>query len=465
MKYRKEIDGLRAVAVLAVISFHGEFVIFKGGYVGVDIFFVISGFLITTILMNDLKSGELSILDFYERRARRILPALMFVLGCTVLLSWVCMFPDQIENLSKTLIATLFYSSNFMFWQTAGYYTVGAQEMPLLHTWSLSVEEQYYLVFPFILAFLWRKKRGWLVLSLIFVGVASFTLSEWGWRHSSVANFYLIPSRAWELLLGSLAAIYHLRSVDNSSKLIDNTIATIGLLMVLSPIFLFNKSTPNPSYYTLIPTLGTVAVILYANSGTLVNRILSLKLLVGVGLISYSAYLWHYPIYAFSRILSIEKPSLEQSVLSGVGALTLGYLSWKFIEKPFRDKQTIPLRTLLIWIGTSTTILLFIGISGYASSGYKNLYLNKDGQKFLAEYTGRKDSHIPYRYECNFYFTNTIQTDCLYQKKEKKKVTLVWGGLPCPGFNCWTAGTIFRPTFFCPTYHLWLRPRNRDYRS
>ncbi len=206
MQYRAEIDGLRAIAVLPVIFFHAGFEWFRGGFLGVDVFFVISGFLITSILIADLEKQQFGIMYFYERRARRLLPALFFMLLICLPFSWYWMIPSQLEDFSKSLIAVLFFSSNILFWRESGYFESASDENPLLHTWSLAVEEQYYLLFPLWLAFTWRFGRSHAFRGVVLLGVISLILSEWGWRNSPSANFYLAPTRAWELLAGSTVA-------------------------------------------------------------------------------------------------------------------------------------------------------------------------------------------------------------------------------------------------------------------
>ena len=206
MQYRAEIDGLRALAVVPVILFHAGVEPLSGGYVGVDIFFVISGYLITTLLIEEAERGELSIINFYERRARRILPALFLVMFASLIMSWLWMQPDQMVEFFHSLIAVSTFSSNFLFWMETGYFSPSAEAKPLLHTWSLAVEEQYYLFFPLFISLFWRAGRR-VILGLILFGIlVSLLLSEWGWRNAPTANFYLAPSRFWELLAGSAAA-------------------------------------------------------------------------------------------------------------------------------------------------------------------------------------------------------------------------------------------------------------------
>ncbi|WP_082890467.1 acyltransferase family protein [Halotalea alkalilenta] len=335
MKYRREIDGLRAIAVLPVIFFHAGFNIFSGGYVGVDVFFVISGFLITTIILSDLDQGKFSIKTFYERRARRILPVLFFVLICCIPFAWMWMVPSQFKDFSQAIIAVSFFVSNILFWQKADYFAPDAEENPLLHTWSLAVEEQFYIFFPLLLIMLWRFDRRSIFYVIVILSGLSLMLSEWGWRNHSDANFYLLPTRAWELGAGAICAfLSHGRSLRN-----NNILSSLGFVFILISIFLYDATTPFPSLYALLPVSGACLIILYASPTTWVGRLLSTRVLVGVGLISYSAYLWHQPIFAFSRIRSLTHPSELIMLALTAMVIALAYFSWRYIEQPFRKKQ------------------------------------------------------------------------------------------------------------------------------
>lgn len=332
MKYRREIDGLRAVAVLPVILFHAGFTVFSGGYVGVDVFFVISGFLITTILLGELEAGDYSIARFYERRARRILPALFLVLACASVAAWAIMLPSQLDEFGRSLISVVLFVSNVFFWKESDYFAPAAELSPLLHTWSLAVEEQFYIVFPIMLALVWRFGRRsafWLVAAM---SVASLLMAQWASVAKPTANFFLIPTRAWELGAGSICAfLLHGRAPRPSAAL-----STLGLALVAVPIFVYDATTPFPSVWALAPVGGTALIILFGAAGTPVGRLLSTAPFVGIGLISYSAYLWHQPLFAFARLSSTVAPSLQ--VMGGLALLTLvlAWASWRFVEQPFR---------------------------------------------------------------------------------------------------------------------------------
>ena len=368
MRYRPEIDGLRSIAVVPVILFHAGLSAFSGGYVGVDIFFVISGYLITHIITEDLQKEHFSILEFYERRARRILPALFLVVGICIPFGWIWMLPLQFKDFSQSIVATVLFSSNFHFWLEENYFDTGAGEKPLLHTWSLAVEEQYYVLFPFVLALLWRFKRQQITWLIFGAAIASLVACEWGWRNVPTANFYLALFRAWELLAGSLCALVILRGQHRAS----NLLSLLGLSMTLIPVFLFDVRTPFPSLYALVPVLGTVLIILYGTTDTWTARFLSAPLLVGIGLISYSAYLWHQPLFAFARMRSIFEPSPWIILLLALASFVLAYLSWRFVEKPFRKGPDSCITSRKAVFATSAfvgAVLLGIGAYGHLLNG------------------------------------------------------------------------------------------------
>lgn len=345
MKYRAEIDGLRAIAVLPVIFFHAGFETFSGGYIGVDVFFVISGYLISTIIFTQTAQGNFSIAQFYENRARRILPALFFIMLCCLPFAWAWMNLFQWYEFSRSLIWTSFFGSNIFFWQHSGYFASASEMKPLLHTWSLAVEEQYYLVFPLLVMLLWKLGKRTLFIVLMAIGLYSFYYCVKTAMTDPSANFFLTLSRIWELLIGSLcAAIVIARAKRNhitSKKWIAEVLGIIGLMLILGPVYYFDQTTPFPSAYTLLPTVGTALIILWAAQDTAVGKILSHRSLVFIGLISYSAYLWHQPIFAFARIRLIEEPSTLVMLALSILGLVLAYLTWKFIEQPFRTKKQL----------------------------------------------------------------------------------------------------------------------------
>jgi peptidoglycan/LPS O-acetylase OafA/YrhL len=374
MQYRAEIDGLRALAVLPVILFHAGFEWFSGGFIGVDVFFVISGYLITTIIISEIAEGKFSIVTFYERRARRILPALFFVMLICIPFAWMWMLPDALENFGQSLVSTSLFSNNFLLMNTSGYWDLASEYKPLMHTWSLAVEEQYYIIFPIFLMFAWRFGKNKIIWSILFISLISFTLSEYGWRQNSITNFYYSPSRAWELLAGSIAAFFsYQKGVKN-----NNTLAFLGLMTILYSIFTFDEEMPFPSAFTLAPVLGSLLIILYADNKTFTAKILSTKILVGVGLISYSLYLWHQPIFAFARIYKQDQITDFYSYIFLFLTIFLAFLTWKYIETPFRNKTHFSSFKIFSLSVFMMIFFISIGLYFHTSNGAPNRIFTLD---------------------------------------------------------------------------------------
>ena len=362
MRYRAEIDGLRAVAVLPVILFHAGFQQFSGGYVGVDVFFVISGYLITSIILVEKQAGTFSLINFYERRMRRILPALFFVMLACIPFAWLWLTPNNFRYFSQSVLSVTVFLSNVYFWLRSGYFDLASEFKPLLHTWSLAVEEQYYLVFPLFILLMWKLGRGWIFGLLVIFFAGSLALAEWSAYNNTSANFYLAPMRAWELALGSFTALYFTgRWFPSISDSTHQILSGTGILLIAFAVFTFTKNTPFPGLYALVPTVGTVLVILFTTPKTIVGAILGSKILVGIGLISYSAYLWHQPLLAFARNRLGTGLSLE--ILMGLCLATMGlaYLSWRFIEQPFRSRDRIARKQLFILAFCSTVAFGLFG--------------------------------------------------------------------------------------------------------
>ena len=301
MKYRGEIDGLRTLAVVPVILFHAGIAPFGGGFIGVDVFFVISGYLISTIIINELDEGRFSILRFYERRARRILPALFFVMLACVPFAWFWLMPRDLRDFAESLTAVTFFVSNFLFWMEAGYFETTAELKPLLHTWSLAVEEQYYIIFPVLMMILMPLGQRVVMISLVVLFIASLILSQWGIYNRPSATFFLLPARGWELLVGVFAAIYLRKNPDFTRTTQADLLSIAGLILIVVPIFIYTHDTPFPGAYALPATIGTGLIILFARKGTIANKLLATRPMVAIGLVSYSAYLWHQPVFAFFK--------------------------------------------------------------------------------------------------------------------------------------------------------------------
>ncbi len=369
MKYRAEIDGLRALAVMPVILFHAGIDLFRGGFVGVDVFFVISGYLITTILIEDIENKNFSIVNFYERRARRLLPALFVVMFFCIPFAWMYMLPWQMKDFSRSLVAVSLFVSNFLFWRESGYFDTAAEEKPFLHTWSLAVEEQYYLIFPILLLLVWRFGKNRMIWFIILIALSSLALSEYGWRRSPTANFFFSLTRAWEFLFGSIAAFF----VQKRGVHENNYLSLIGLIAIVLAIFVFDETTPVPSIYTLLPVVGVVLVVLFAGKKTIVAKFLSIKLFVGIGLISYSAYLWHQPLFAFARIRSIEHPDIFLMTVLVLLSFVLAWFSWRYVEYPFRNKTIISRNFIFSLTIVGMCFFTVIGLIGDKSNGFERM--------------------------------------------------------------------------------------------
>ncbi|MAO90895.1 MAG: acyltransferase [Rhodospirillaceae bacterium] len=419
MNYRPEIDGLRAIAVLSVIFFHAGFSGFSGGYVGVDVFFVISGYLITSILLKDIRTAQFSLIKFYDRRVRRIIPALFLVMGVTIPFAWMWMSPEQLRDHSQNLTATTLFLSNILFYLKMGYFAQAGELVPLLHTWSLAIEEQYYLFFPILMALLLRGRSlkaltvGILIAFLASLYIAVFGLdlnfssdgkNQFLERLNFLPNsFFLTFGRVWELMVGALIALWIPSPRSNTFSSIGSF---CGLLAVIGSVFLFDESTPMPGLFTLIPVLGTAALIACTSSTSLVGRCLSARPFVSIGLISYSAYLWHQPVFAFARLRSLNEPSLWMMVGLCVLALVLGWASWRYVETPFRKKGLVKTRTVFVASAVTGAVLFVVGLTGYIAKGFPARF--SDVQEQIAPpqtnmETACKDNwHYPYGKETRF---------------------------------------------------------------
>ncbi|MDA8791587.1 acyltransferase, partial [Candidatus Pelagibacter bacterium] len=316
--YRPEIDGLRAIAVAAVIIYHAQikffgYQFFQGGFIGVDIFFVISGYLITSIIFKELLvRGSFSFKLFYERRVRRILPVLLFVMLISLPFAWLYLFPSGIIDFSKSVLYSIGFSSNFYFHSSGQEYgDLGGLFKPFLHTWSLSVEEQYYIIFPIIILAVFKYIKKYLIYILIIGFIISLLLADWTSKNNSSISFYFLYTRIWELLAGSLLAYFESKIGHRSKhKTLNLILPLIGLILVGFSFLFFYDGVHHPSFYTLLPIIGVCLIIWFSSENELITKILSTKLFVGVGLISYSLYLWHYPIFSFVKISGVVSGSI-----------------------------------------------------------------------------------------------------------------------------------------------------------
>ncbi|WP_368655537.1 acyltransferase family protein [Castellaniella ginsengisoli] len=401
LKYRPEIDGLRAIAVLSVILFHAGVPGLSGGFVGVDVFFVISGYLITGILLRELNAGTFSLVTFYERRARRILPALFLVLLVCIPFGWLLMDPYAFWRLGQGLMAVTVFVSNILFWRTTDYFAA-TLENPLLHTWSLGVEEQFYIFFPLFLWLVWRYARAWLWLSILSVAVASLAISQWGVQTGRlVAAFYLIPSRAFELLLGALVALAAFRGrIPNLSVWFAESLAWIGLGAVVWAVVMFSGGTPFPGWHALVPSLGTALILAFVRTDGVLGRVLSWRVMVGLGLISYSAYLWHQPVFAFVHIAGWS-PGLGASLGLVVVSLLLAWVSWRYVERPFRDRAWISRSAMFQWSGALSVSMLGVGACLIATQGVSSRYTAEEMAWWRYADIGLQSSYVVERFDAH----------------------------------------------------------------
>jgi len=429
MKYRREVDGLRALAVLPVILYHAGFSGFSGGFVGVDIFFVISGYLITFIIAADLQNNSFSLADFYERRARRILPALFLVMFACLPLAWLCMFPSDMVFFAKGLVSVAAFSSNIYFWiNTGNYFSPAADLEPLLHTWSLAVEEQYYVLFPLLLMFLWRFKRRLIVPALVIIAIASLAAAQWGSIHKPGATFFLLPTRMWELLIGALAAFYHANGYRQRNSELGGA---LGLLLILFSVFAFNAQTPFPSVFALAPTIGAVLILLFCSEQTIVGKLLGSHPVAGLGLISYSAYLWHQPLFAFVRNRSVYGTTQLMMASLCLLTLVLAYLTWRFVETPFRDRKLFTRRQIFVAGASISALFASVGLAGYHTGGFESLYQASlsPTQKVVYSYRDMPMYEIWREFKCDLGPAQTFRDyapEC--QAPDGNKPTLlIWG--------------------------------------
>lgn len=429
MQYRPEIDGLRALAVLPVILFHAGFSTFSGGYVGVDIFFVISGYLISTIIISDLKRDNFSLLDFYERRARRLLPALFLIILVSLPFAWFLMLPNDLVDFSKSLIAASTFSSNILFWLQTDYFAQPAELVPLLHTWSLAVEEQFYLFFPLFLIYVWRFGLKTIISLLSLIFIVSLILAIWATTVSTneqinSASFYLLPTRGWELLIGVFIGFYFQNREPSKNYFLNETLSILGFFLIIYSIFFFDKTIPAPSSYTLIPTIGAALLILFTFRGTFIHKILTLKFFTWIGLISYSAYLWHFPILAITKYNSFSEVS--DITILGLCMLSMffAYLSWRFVERPFRDRSKFSKNTIFSLSFSVLILIAIIGFLGVKTDGLKGQKLppNLEWQSLYEKFNS-----LPR--PCNL-----VQTDypegtlgCIFGDVESTKSIMLYG--------------------------------------
>jgi len=431
INYRPEIDGLRAIAVIAVILYHAQInffenIFFSGGFIGVDIFFVISGYLITSLIIKELfQTNKFSFTYFYERRFRRLIPVLFFVMLASLPLGWSLLLPTSFVEFAKSIISSIAFGSNFFFYFSEIQYAAEDSFLkPFLHTWSLSVEEQFYIIFPILFMLLFKYFRKNIFYIIIIFIIISFLFANATSLSNQSLSFYILPTRGWELLSGSLLAyLEYTKGKDTSKRIIKDLLTITGLVLIILSFLYFTDDTLHPSYFTIVPILGVCIIIWFADNSTLVGKILSTKIFVGLGLISYSLYLWHYPSFAFARIAE-NFETLESKILIIFLTIILSIFSFFLIEKPCRNKS---------FSFKKIFYSFFMGMILIAI--YCNWVINKDGfierEKFLKSFNVKFDNYIldPRYYLKNHHFhfeTNYIPSN--FQKSEnnlKTKVLIV----------------------------------------
>ncbi len=380
--YRPEVDGLRAIAVLSVIIYHAEFLLFggkflQGGYLGVDIFFVISGYLITKIIVGEIYStGSFNILNFYDRRARRIGPMLFLVMLASFPFAWFLLLPTALEEFAGSILSSILFVSNFFFYfSTTEYGAESSLLKPFLHTWSLSVEEQFYLIFPLLVLAVHRLFKDKLASVLLAFMLLSLYFSEVMSSRNFDLNFYLPFSRFWELGAGSMLAILELRFPRDTRKrgIADELLPVVGMFLVIVSILQFDSNTFHPGYITLIPIVGVSLVIYFSTTEDLVGKVLGNKYMVYIGLLSYSAYLWHFPLFAYARIFAQKIDNVDKTVLI-VATLILAWLSYKFFETPLRLKAKVGNKKFYVALALMLSVVVGMCLLVFKNNGFENRF-------------------------------------------------------------------------------------------
>ncbi len=385
-KYRPDIDGLRAVAIIPVVLFHAYPAILPGGFVGVDIFFVISGFLISSIIFKGLRREDFSFLGFYANRVKRIFPALVLVLGVCFVFGWFALLPDEYRQLGKHIAGGAGYIENFVLRREAGYFDTKSDLKPLMHLWSLGIEEQFYLTYPFLLWLVWRLRSNLLAL-LVPLAAASFALNIWRVHSDPVGTFFLPQTRFWELFAGGTLAYLQVFTEEVRARLpghwarlpsyffatelprmraaiVSNVLSTLGMFLVGLAIFRLHDQNAFPGWWALFPVCGASLLILAGPAAWINRRVLSSSVAVFVGLISYPLYLWHWPLLSFPQIIQNGEVSSITRICAIILALVLSWATWRFVENPIRFGRRI-------WIKTAALALTSVVVGGLGYAAYR----------------------------------------------------------------------------------------------
>ncbi|WP_197063503.1 acyltransferase family protein [Novosphingobium malaysiense] len=420
--YRPDIDGLRAIAVLSVLLFHLDHAILPGGFAGVDVFFVISGYLITTIISREIAEGGFTILGFYERRLRRIYPALLAVLLAVSIVGMAIFTPDDLRDLGAAIVASIAFSSNLLFWHQTDYFATPAEMKPLLHTWSLAVEEQFYIGFPPLLLLLNKWARDHVKQAVLVVLGISFACScLWAFIDPS-GNYYLPHTRAWELMIGSVLALDIVPRIRDGMT--AQIVAAAGILALMVPFFLLDENAAFPAWNAIATTVGTAAIIHAGrNRRTLVGRVLSVRPMVGIGLISYSLYLVHWPIISFTQYMLLREPTLAEKVAIFAASIALGWASWRFVERPFRSRRRFSRKFIFSSAFAGSSVFGLVGLAAFATQGLPQRFGD------LSMQLARDDQQTVNTKGCFLKegFENWRGKECFLTTEGDGPTTLLWG--------------------------------------
>jgi peptidoglycan/LPS O-acetylase OafA/YrhL len=447
-KYRADIDGLRAIAVLSVVGFHAFPNWFKGGFIGVDIFFVISGFLISTIIFGNLERDSFSFVEFYSRRIKRIFPALLLVLIASFSFSfgWFQLLAEEYKQLGKHIVGGAGFVSNLILWGESGYFDNAAETKPLLHLWSLAIEEQFYILWPLLLAFVWKRKWSFLTITAI-IALISFSLNIYAINGNPTAAFYSPLTRFWELMIGGLLAYIALHR-PNLNKKYKNAQSLLGLITLLLGLLVINRESAFPGWWALLPTFGAFFIISAGPDALLNKKILANKVLVWVGLISYPLYLWHWPLLSYIRIVELGTPTRSMRIFVVFISILLAWLTYRLIERPIRfgkQGKTITLSLLVLMVSVG-----FMGNLCYRQGGFNGTGFRAPEKLEFSEYFDNSLSQQKYfqvneiakkyRFECEFYDIEKfrdgkatrlprteIDKSCFERNSAFQNAVLIWG--------------------------------------
>jgi peptidoglycan/LPS O-acetylase OafA/YrhL len=429
-EYRKEIDGLRGIAVIAIIFYHSQITVqgyhlFRGGFIGVDIFFVISGYLITSIIFKNLVVGTFSFRRFCEKRIRRILPLLIFVILITFPFAWLYLYPGDFISYSKSSITSLSFSSNLFYHYSENVFgSIESLYKPLFHTWSLSILVQFYILFTIIFFLIFRFFKKFVIFFLILGFIISLGLAHSLSNYAPNFNFFSLPTRVWELLAGSIIAYFEIKYGRSKQKNLNLILPGVGLFLIAYSIFFFNDKLNvnifHPSFKTLLPIIGVCLIIWFSSKNDLITKTLSSKLLVNIGLISYSLYLWHYPIFAFNKISNFATDNIFKELLLGIILVIVSIISYYLIERPFKNKK-IQFKKFFIFINFFILTIFILNQLVVSKNGFKERYskiyiknkidnkeLENDAWEYIKNFTDQK-------------FANNQK----FQSKDKIKVLII----------------------------------------